>query len=101
MVETKRMSPLRPSPTYSFTHEKIRQVAYTEAGTARRRMLHRRAFELLEEGVLLPPHSWRDMRLWRVLQSRPSGILWRRGIKRWKYLPHGTPSSTTKGRAPC
>jgi len=92
---------LRPSPTYSFTHTKIRQVAYTEAGHARRRLLHRRAFELLEEGVLLLPHSWRDMRLWRVLQSRPSGILWRRGIRRWKYLPHGTPSSTTKGRAPC
>ena len=45
---------LRPSPTYSFTHEKIRQVAYTEAGTARRRMLHRRAFELLEEGGASP-----------------------------------------------
>ena len=43
---------LHPSPTYSFTHEKIRQVAYTEAGPARRRLLHRRAFELLEEGVL-------------------------------------------------
>jgi DNA-binding SARP family transcriptional activator/tetratricopeptide (TPR) repeat protein len=41
--------PLDPTPTYAFTHEKIRQVAYTEAGNARRRMLHRRAFELLEE----------------------------------------------------
>ena len=40
---------LDPAPTYTFTHEKIRQVAYTEAGNARRRMLHRRAFELLEE----------------------------------------------------
>jgi predicted ATPase len=40
---------LDPTPTYTFTHEKIRQVAYTEAGHARRRMLHRRAFELLEE----------------------------------------------------
>jgi DNA-binding SARP family transcriptional activator/tetratricopeptide (TPR) repeat protein len=36
--------------TYSFSHEKIRQVAYTEAGHARRRVLHRRAFEVLEEG---------------------------------------------------
>jgi tetratricopeptide (TPR) repeat protein len=36
--------------TYSFSHEKIRQVAYTEAGRARRRVLHRRAFEVLEEG---------------------------------------------------
>src|SRR5919106_3194627 len=35
--------------TYSFSHEKIRQVAYTEGGQARRRLLHRRAFEVLEE----------------------------------------------------
>jgi DNA-binding SARP family transcriptional activator/tetratricopeptide (TPR) repeat protein len=41
------------SPTYSFTHEKIRQVSYTEMGHARRRLLHRKAFELLEEGA--PP----------------------------------------------
>jgi DNA-binding SARP family transcriptional activator/tetratricopeptide (TPR) repeat protein len=41
---------LHPSATYSFTHEKIRQVAYTEMGHARRRLLHRRAFEVLEEG---------------------------------------------------
>jgi tetratricopeptide (TPR) repeat protein len=40
---------LYPSPTYSFSHEKIRQVAYTEMGHARRRLLHRRAFEVLEE----------------------------------------------------
>ena len=41
---------LHASATYSFTHEKIRQVAYTEMGHARRRLLHRRAFEVLEEG---------------------------------------------------
>jgi tetratricopeptide (TPR) repeat protein len=41
---------LDSSPTFSFTHEKIRQVAYTEMGHARRRLLHRRAFEVLEEG---------------------------------------------------
>jgi len=35
--------------TYSFSHEKIRQVAYTEMGRARRRVLHRRALEVLEE----------------------------------------------------
>jgi DNA-binding SARP family transcriptional activator/tetratricopeptide (TPR) repeat protein len=35
--------------TYSFSHEKIRQVAYTEAGHARRQVLHRRALEVLEE----------------------------------------------------
>jgi tetratricopeptide (TPR) repeat protein len=41
---------LHPSATYSFSHEKIRQVAYTEMGHARRRLLHRGAFEVLEEG---------------------------------------------------
>jgi DNA-binding SARP family transcriptional activator/tetratricopeptide (TPR) repeat protein len=41
---------LHPSATYSFTHEKIRQVAYTEMGHARRRLLHRRAFEVHKEG---------------------------------------------------
>ncbi len=33
---------------YSFSHENIRQVAYTEGGQARRLVLHRRAFEVLE-----------------------------------------------------
>lgn len=34
--------------SYSFTHDKIRDVVYSEAGEARRRLLHRRALELLE-----------------------------------------------------
>ena len=42
---------LYSTPTYSFTHEKIRQVAYTEMGHARRQLLHRSAFEVLEEGA--------------------------------------------------
>jgi predicted ATPase/DNA-binding SARP family transcriptional activator len=37
--------------TYSFSHEKIRQVAYTESGQARRRVLHRRALEVLKAGT--------------------------------------------------
>jgi DNA-binding SARP family transcriptional activator/tetratricopeptide (TPR) repeat protein len=41
--------PLYFSATYSFSHEKIREVAYTEGGRSRRRVLHRRAFEVLEE----------------------------------------------------
>jgi DNA-binding SARP family transcriptional activator len=41
---------LHPSATYSFTHEKIRQVVYTEMGPARRQVLHRRAVEVLKEG---------------------------------------------------
>jgi predicted ATPase len=32
---------------YDFTHDKIRDVVYTEAGDARRRIFHRRALELL------------------------------------------------------
>jgi DNA-binding SARP family transcriptional activator len=40
---------LYPGVTYTFYHEKIRQVAYTEMGHARRRLWHRRAFEALEE----------------------------------------------------
>jgi hypothetical protein len=42
-------SPLYFGATYSFSHEKIRQVAYTESGQARRSVLHRRAFEVLEK----------------------------------------------------
>ena len=34
---------------YVFSHEKVREVVYTEAGEARRRILHRRALETLEE----------------------------------------------------
>ncbi|HYP19356.1 MAG TPA: tetratricopeptide repeat protein, partial [Chloroflexia bacterium] len=41
--------PLYADATYSFSHEKIRQVTYTEQGRARRRVLHRRALEVLEE----------------------------------------------------
>ena len=40
--------PLTHDAAYSFSHEKIRQVAYTEGGRARRQVLHRRAFEVLE-----------------------------------------------------
>ena len=40
--------------TYSFSHEKIRQVTYTNSGQARRRLLHRRAFEVLEGGGAPP-----------------------------------------------
>ncbi len=36
------------APSYTFTHDKIRDVVYTEAGETRRRILHRRAFEAME-----------------------------------------------------
>ncbi|MGD2049309.1 MAG: BTAD domain-containing putative transcriptional regulator, partial [Chloroflexota bacterium] len=35
-------------PTYSFSHQKLREVVYAQAGAARRRILHRRAFEELQ-----------------------------------------------------
>ena len=41
--------------TYLFSHEKIRQVAYTEMGHARRQLLHCRAFEVLKESGASPP----------------------------------------------
>jgi len=34
--------------TCQFTHDKLREVIYTETGAVRRRVLHRRAYELLE-----------------------------------------------------
>ena len=34
---------------YAFTHDRVRDVAYTEAGSARRRLFHRRALEVLKE----------------------------------------------------
>jgi tetratricopeptide (TPR) repeat protein len=40
---------LHPEVIYTFSHENIRQVAYTECGQARRWVLHRRAFGVLEE----------------------------------------------------
>ena len=36
-------------PTYAFSHQKLGEVVYAEAGAARRRMLHRRAFQALQE----------------------------------------------------
>ncbi|HEY6541443.1 MAG TPA: AAA family ATPase, partial [Ktedonobacteraceae bacterium] len=40
--------------TYSFTHDKIRDVMYTEAGEARRRMLHHRALEIFQRADASP-----------------------------------------------
>lgn len=37
------------SPEFAFVHDKIRDVVYTDAGPFRRRLYHRRAFELLQE----------------------------------------------------
>jgi DNA-binding SARP family transcriptional activator len=39
---------------YALAHDKIRDVVYTEAGDARRRIFHRRAFEALEQTAAPP-----------------------------------------------
>ena len=44
-----------PNRPYRFTHDKIRDVVYTEAGNARRRIFHRRAFEALEAATAAYP----------------------------------------------
>ena len=45
-------TPARPGvdPGYRFAHQKLGEVVYAEAGAARRRILHRRAFEALQAG---------------------------------------------------
>jgi tetratricopeptide (TPR) repeat protein len=40
---------LAHDPLYRFSHQKVREVIYIEAGTVRRRIFHRRAFETLKE----------------------------------------------------
>jgi DNA-binding SARP family transcriptional activator/tetratricopeptide (TPR) repeat protein len=39
---------------YTIAHDKIREVVYDEAGPARRRLFHQRAFEALETASVLP-----------------------------------------------
>jgi DNA-binding SARP family transcriptional activator/predicted ATPase len=48
LLETDDMQTLARDPAYTFSHQKVSEVIYAEAGTARRRMLHRRAFEVLQ-----------------------------------------------------
>jgi len=41
---------------YGFTHDKIREVVYTEAGEARRQVFHRRALDALQAADAPPAH---------------------------------------------
>jgi DNA-binding SARP family transcriptional activator len=54
--------PLANSELYTFTHGKLREVIYAEMGEVRRRVLHRRAFETLEQNnapaAALAHHAW-------------------------------------------
>jgi len=49
LLEADEASPV-PSqdPVYTLSHQKLREVVYAQAGAARRRILHRRAFEALQ-----------------------------------------------------
>ncbi|MCB0032655.1 MAG: AAA family ATPase [Anaerolineales bacterium] len=50
LLETHADSFLRGhEPVYTFSHQKVSEVVYLEAGAARRRVFHRRAFEALQE----------------------------------------------------
>jgi tetratricopeptide (TPR) repeat protein len=48
LIEPPALQPWEPDPVYTFSHQKVSEVVYAEVGTARRRMLHRRAFEILQ-----------------------------------------------------
>jgi len=50
LLETNDAKTMARDPIYAFSHQKISEVVYAEAGTARRRMLHRRTFEALQGG---------------------------------------------------
>jgi len=49
LQESPRQSGKVQAVPYVFTHDKIREVAYIEAGDARRRIFHGRAFQVLEQ----------------------------------------------------
>ncbi|MBZ0293055.1 MAG: AAA family ATPase [Anaerolineae bacterium] len=43
------LASLAHDPLYRFSHQKVREVIYNEAGTVRRRIFHRRAFDTLQK----------------------------------------------------
>ena len=49
LEESPRQSGKGQAVPYMFTHDKIREVVYTEAGDARRRIFHARALQVLEQ----------------------------------------------------
>jgi DNA-binding SARP family transcriptional activator len=51
LLETEERQAWVPDPVYTFSHHKVSEVVYAEAGRARRRLLHRRAFEVLQPSV--------------------------------------------------
>jgi DNA-binding SARP family transcriptional activator/predicted ATPase len=50
LIEAEKISRISDlDAAYSFSHQKVGEVVYREAGAARRRILHRRAFQALRE----------------------------------------------------
>jgi DNA-binding SARP family transcriptional activator/tetratricopeptide (TPR) repeat protein len=95
--------------TYFFTHDKIRDVVYTEAGEARRRVFHRRALEVLQDAAApaaelarhalaarLPEQSFRlsldagdeAMQLFAVRDALPHYERARRVAAQWQSRQH-------------
>lgn len=52
LLETDDAKTMARDPIYAFSHQKISEVVYAEAGTARRRMLHHRTFKVLQGGTV-------------------------------------------------
>lgn len=52
LMETGPTQEWAHGPVYACSHQKISEVIYSEAGTARRRLFHRRAFELLQASAV-------------------------------------------------
>lgn len=48
LLKRRLMKKLESHPSYTFTHDKIREVVYSEAGGARRQLYHERALGALE-----------------------------------------------------
>ncbi|MEM7798855.1 MAG: AAA family ATPase, partial [Chloroflexota bacterium] len=48
LLEAEEAQAWPSNPIYSYSHHKVSEAVYAEAGKARRRMLHRRAFEALQ-----------------------------------------------------
>jgi DNA-binding SARP family transcriptional activator len=48
LLEVSHNESFSSQPSYTFAHDKIREVVYAEVGEARRRVLHRRALEVLQ-----------------------------------------------------
>ena len=66
----------REPGTYDFTHDKLREVTYAETSAPRRRILHRRAAEVLEQLHASDPEPiWAQVAAHREAAGRPEEAL--------------------------